>query len=116
MAEIRVGSLAIAKRASGEWSVDEPGVCYEVYELEDRAGYSFIFEKGGYDGFSPEDVETYLHVTGEQSAALARYQFKNEGRLSADHAAGVFQRAFDLTSPVPWPARTSCMIRPTANK
>jgi len=99
MADIRVGSIAIAKRASGEWSVDEPGVCYEVYELEDRAGYSFIFEKGGYDGFSPEDVETFLHVTGEQSAALADYQFKNEGRLSADHAAGVFQPAFDLASP-----------------
>jgi hypothetical protein len=99
MADIRVGSIAIAKRASGEWSVDEPGVCYEVYELEDRAGYSFIFEKGGYDGFSPEDVETYLHVTGEQSAALADCQFKNEGRLSADHAAGVFQRAFDRALP-----------------
>jgi hypothetical protein len=44
-------------------------------------------------------VETYLHVTGEQSAALAGYQFKNEVRLSADHAAGVFQRAFDLALP-----------------
>jgi hypothetical protein len=113
MADIRVGSIAIAKRASGEWSVDEPGVCYEVYELEDRAGYSFIFEKGGYDGFSPEDVETYLHVTGEQSAALAGYQFKNEGRLSADHAAGVFQRAFDRVLLRAVPARTSCSIRPT---
>jgi hypothetical protein len=98
MADIRVGSIAIAKRASGEWSVDEPGVCYEVYELEDRAGYSFIFEKGGYDGFSPEDAETFLHVTGGHSAALADYQFKDVGLLSADHAAGVFQPAFDLTS------------------
>jgi hypothetical protein len=55
------------KRASGEWSVDEPGVCYEVYELEDRAGHSFIFEKGDYDGFSPEGVETY---TSPASRAL----------------------------------------------
>jgi hypothetical protein len=99
MADIRVGSIAIAKRASGEWSLDEAGVCYEVYELEDRAGYSFIFKKGGYDGFSPQNVEIFLHVTGEHSAALAGYQFKNVGRLSADHAAGVFQPAFDLASP-----------------
>lgn len=99
MADIRVGSIAIAKRASGVSSVDEPGVCYEVYELEGRAGYSFIFEKGGYDGFSPQDVETFLHVTGEHSAALAGYQFKNVGRLSADHAAGLFQPAFALASP-----------------
>jgi len=99
MANIRVGSIAVAKRAIGEWSLDEPGVCYEVYELEDGAGYSFIFEKGGCDGFSPEDVETFLHVTGEQSAFRADYQFKNEGRLSADDAGGMFQPAFDIASP-----------------
>ncbi len=48
MADIRVGSIAIAKQASGVCRPAEPGVCYEVYELEDTAGYSFIFEMGGY--------------------------------------------------------------------
>jgi hypothetical protein len=34
MAHIRVGSIAIAKRASGGCRADELGVCYDVYELE----------------------------------------------------------------------------------
>jgi hypothetical protein len=82
MAEIRVGmgSIAITKRGCSEWSVNEAGVCYEVYEREGRAGYGF-FEKGGYDGFSPEDVERFLHITGERSAVLADYQFTDVGRL-----------------------------------
>jgi hypothetical protein len=100
MADIRVGSLAIAKRTAGEWSVDESAVCFEIYEMEEgRVGYSFVFEKGGYDGFNLEEVDTYLHVTGECSAALADYRFIDDTRLSADHAAGVFQPAFALASP-----------------
>ena len=100
MADIRVGSIAIAKRTAGEWSVDESAVCFEIYEMEEgRVGYSFVFEKGGYDGFNLEEVDTYLHVTRERSAALADYRFIDETRLSADHAAGVFQPAFALASP-----------------
>jgi hypothetical protein len=50
---IQVGSQVIAKRASGLNAVGERGVCYEVYQLGGRPGYSFILERGGYDGFSP---------------------------------------------------------------
>jgi hypothetical protein len=53
---IQVGSLAIATRASGVCDVGERGVCDEVYALGGRPGYSFLFEQGRYDGFSPEDV------------------------------------------------------------
>jgi hypothetical protein len=82
---IRVGSIAIAKHASGVCRAAEPGVCYEMYELDGRPSYGFIFAKGDYDGFSPDDVEIFLHVTGERSAVLAGYRFENVGQL-AGHA------------------------------
>src|SRR5712691_7718706 len=74
---IQVGSLAIATRASGVCDVGERGVCYEVYALGGRPGYSFLFEQGRYDGFSPEDVAMFLSITGEICAAVADYQFIN---------------------------------------
>ena len=57
---IRVGTLAVAKRGSGVCKEGEVGVCYEVYTLGDRPSYSFIFERGRFDGFSPRDVELFL--------------------------------------------------------
>ena len=73
MADIRVGSIAIAKRTAGEWSIDESAVCFEIYEMEEgRVGYSFVFEKGGYDGFNLEEVDTYLHVTRERQRCACR--------------------------------------------
>ena len=91
---IQVGSLAIAACASGVCDVGERGVCYEVYQLGGRPGYSFIFEKGRYDGFSPEDVALFLHITGEVCTAVADYQFTNVTRLSRDFAQGRFAPAF----------------------
>ena len=93
---IQVGSLALATRASGVSNVGERGVCYEVYTLGGRPGYSFIFEKGRYDGFSPEDVALFLTITGEVCTAVAAYQFINVSRLSRDFAQGRFAPAFAL--------------------
>jgi hypothetical protein len=104
MPKIEVGSLAIATRASGVCAVDEPGVCYEVYELEGRPGYSFIFQNGGHDGFNPQDVENFLHVTGGFSYPVADYRFENVGRLAADYKAGVFAPAFFTASNFTAPA------------
>jgi hypothetical protein len=70
---IQVGSLAIATRASGVSDMGERGVCYEVYTLGGRPGYSLLFEQGRYDGFSPEDVTLFLTITGEVCAAVADY-------------------------------------------
>ena len=56
MSAIQVGTLAVAKRDTGVCAAGERAVCYEVYQLDGRAGYSFIFERGGYDGFSPDEV------------------------------------------------------------
>jgi hypothetical protein len=91
---IQVGSLAIATRASGVCDVGERGVCYEVYALAGRPGYSFLFEQGRYDGFSPEDVALFLTITGEVCAAVAEYQFTTVTRLQRDWAQGRFAAAF----------------------
>lgn len=96
MTEIRVGTLATAKRDSAICSVGELGVCYEVYRLENRAGYSFIFEKGGYDGFSPGDVELFLEVTDVVFQSIATYQFENVTKLERDYHNGRFSEAFTL--------------------
>ena len=98
---IHVGSLAIATRASGVCDVGERGVCDEVYALGGRPGYSFIFEKGRYDGFSPEDVALFLTITGEVCTAVADYQFINVTRLSRDFAQGRFAPAFPPRLPAP---------------
>ena len=98
--DITVGTLAIAKRASGVCDAGERGVCYEVYELGGRPGYAFLFEKGRYDGFSPEDVALFLTVTDTVCATIADYQFTNVTRLRRDFAQGRFAEAFPPRPPV----------------
>jgi len=93
---LQVGSFVIAKRETAICAVGERGVCYEVYELAGRPGWSFIFEHGGYDGFSPGDVDLILEVTGEVCQEVANYQFKNVGRLCQDFHHGRFAVAFQV--------------------
>jgi len=93
---IQVGSLVIAKRASGVCDTNERGICYEVYELAGRPGWSFIFESGRYDGFSPEDVDTFLEVTGEVCQEVADYSFTNVGQLCRDFQRGRFDPVFHM--------------------
>ena len=97
---IQVGSLAIATRASGVCDGGERGVCDEVDARAGGPGYSFLFEQGRYDGFSPEDVARLLTITGEVCAAVAAYQFTNVTRLQRDWAHGWFAAAFP---PQPFP-------------
>jgi hypothetical protein len=91
---IQVGTMAIATRASGVCDVGEVGVCYAVYTLGGRPGYSFLFEKGRYDGFSPEDVAMFLTVTDTVCPTVADYQFTNVMRLLRDFRLGRFAEAF----------------------
>lgn len=93
---IQVGTLAIAKRDSSVCKEGEYGVCYEVYRLGDRPGYAFIFEHGGYDGFSPFDVEMFLEVTELVVPSVADYEFANVGRLVQDYRAGRFAEALAM--------------------
>jgi len=96
---IQVGSLAIATRTSGVCDVGERGVCDEVYARGGRPGYSFLFEQGRYDGFSPEDVALFLTITGEVCAAVAAYQCTNVTRLQRDWAQGRCAAAFPPQPP-----------------
>jgi hypothetical protein len=91
---IQVGTLVLAKRASAVCAAGERGVCYEVYKLGGRPGYSIIFQAGGYDGFSPDDVEIFLDVTGRVCPAVADYRFSNVNRLASDFEEGPFAAAF----------------------
>lgn len=93
---IGLGSIAVATRTTAICQMGEIGVCYEVYTLDNRPGYSFIFEHGGYDGFSPNDVATMLIVTGHTSEPVANYHFRNAGQLIRDYEAGRFAAAFLL--------------------
>jgi hypothetical protein len=98
--EIKVGSIVIAKRKTGICDVGEIGVCYELRQLmagkkgERRPGYSFIFQRGQYDGFSPGEVAVLLKPTGRVCAAAADYKFRNATQLGRDFRAGRFDSAF----------------------
>jgi hypothetical protein len=76
--------------------VGEPGGCYELYELNGRSGWSFIFRSGRYDALSPEDVDLFLHITGMICRPVAGYRFRNVLRLTRDFHAGLFHPAFPL--------------------
>jgi hypothetical protein len=91
---IQLGSLVTATRDTAICAAGERGVCYEIYRLDGRAGYSFIFERGGYDGFSPDDVALMLEVSGDRCPMLADYQFINVLRLQKDFHEGRFADAF----------------------
>jgi hypothetical protein len=96
MTEIRVGTLATAKRDSAICSVGELGVCYDIYTIGSRPGYSFIFEQGGYDGFSPEDIELFLEVTDVVFPSIASYTFENVTQLERDFHNGRFAEALTI--------------------
>lgn len=95
MNAIQLGSLVIAKRDTGVCAAGERGVCYELYRLDGRAGQSFIFERGGYDGFSPDEVKLMLTVTGEICPQVSDYHFINVMRLQKDFYEGRFADAFE---------------------
>ena len=91
--QLRIGSLVLAKKASGVCDRGERGVVYETYELGRRPGWSVIFQSGRHDGFSPCDVDFFLDVTGEVSEELTGYTFENVIRLAADFGRGHFAPA-----------------------
>jgi hypothetical protein len=91
---IQVGSIALARRKTGVCDIGEIGVCYEVYTLDNRPGYSFIFQSGRYDGSSPDDVHLFLIVTDEVCSTIADYQYHDGMRLRRDFEQGRFDEAF----------------------
>lgn len=94
MSALKIGSIVIAWKCTGVCQTGEPGVCYEEYTIGNRPGWSIIFRDGGYDGFSPDDVNRFLHVTGKVSDSVARYRFQNVQKLMRDYDNGIFEMAF----------------------
>ena len=94
MLDITVGSLVVVKRNTAICDEGEVGVCYELYGTSEQPGYGFIFERGGYDGFSAEEVDTFLDATGVMLPSIAAYEFENVGRLKRDYRQGRFREAF----------------------
>lgn len=91
----KVGMVAIATRECAVFAFGEAGVCYETYPRSSgELGWSFIFERGEFDGFSAEDVALCLHLTGEVVPELAGYAFAGVGRLREDWRQGRFGLAF----------------------
>jgi len=73
------------------------GVCYEVYELGGCQGYSFIFENGRYDGFSPDECESFLTEVGSYPLT---YKFENVIKLDRDFRNGKFDLIFELAKTI----------------
>lgn len=92
--KIEIGSLVVVTRSTAICDEGEVGVCYELYGTPEQPGYGFIFERGGYDGFSPEDVNVFLEVTGVVLPSIASYAFENVGQLRRDFRQGRFVEAF----------------------
>jgi len=87
------------KRKSGVCDVGECGVCYEVYELGDSPGYSFMFEKGQHDSLSASEVDMFWQVTDAICQSVVDYQFTSAVRLMRDDDSGRFALAFTPRSP-----------------
>ena len=93
---MKVGQIIKAKLGTAVNSRNEVGVCYEAYREGNRAGWGIIFEDGGYDGFSPEEVRKFLVVSDHIDQTLKNYEFTSVLRLRDDYDRGLFSNAFEL--------------------
>lgn len=91
---LQVGDVVKAGRASGINGQDEIGVVVDLYNIDNCDGWMIQFEHGGYDGFSPEDLEAF-HVTYlRHEPSLSSYAFKNVIKLQDDYDSGLFTQAW----------------------
>ncbi len=92
LTEPRVGTIVQLKvRCLGN-EAGVTGVCYNVYTIGDRKGYAFIFENGNYDGFAPDEVESFLLVLDHYDRF--GYNFTHVIKLSRDFESGAFDEVF----------------------
>lgn len=92
-----MGARVYATRSTGVCAAGEPGLVVEAYEIGSRPGRSVIFQAGGYDGFSPEDLKAMLTPEGSVDERVAVYAFQNVKQLFNDWRAGKFR--FGLFEP-----------------
>lgn len=98
---IDVGTVAIAKRDTRICGRGEKGVCYRIepYPGGDARGegYAFVFERGGYDGFTVDEVDRDLLLTGDVAQTALGYRYSNVLALVEDWRRGVFRTGADAT-------------------
>jgi len=94
---MRVGTIVTIERASAINKAGERGVVYEDY----GSGVSIIFESGGYDGFSLDDLQVFGVKEVGVCSLLSGYNFTNVMRLSEDFSRGLFKPGFNYGKPGP---------------
>ena len=88
-----LGARVFAIRACGVCEAGEAGLVVEAYELGGRPGRTILFERGEYDGFSPDDLAMITLPLGSVDPKAAAYRFAGVGRLSDDMRRGAFDFA-----------------------
>lgn len=85
----RVGTVVRCNVNGGPLRKGMIGVCYELYQLGNHQGASFIFDTRFYDGFSQQEQEQMLLEIGH-CRELENYSFSNVIKLERDFFSGVF--------------------------
>lgn len=89
--ELYVGSKVILLRDVMNEKSGSIGYVYEVYERGDNTlGVSVIFQKGSYDGFSPEEQELCLQFV-ENDSRFSMYEFNNVNQVAKDYREGYWR-------------------------
>ena len=98
--ELRVGNLWRLKSECLGNPAGTVGVCYEVYEIGEHAGFSLIFPNGSYDGFGVGTCAP-MFLIGQPVGfceEVAGYQFTNVIQLGRDFDSGVFAKAMEMAA------------------
>ena len=93
-----VGDVVILKDSLLMMScpIGTKGCVYEEYDIGDGPGAGVIFENGTYDGFSPEDQESFFDFVAHCDEC-EDYVFRNVMQLSRDYDKGLFLPAFTFS-------------------
>jgi hypothetical protein len=93
---LQLGQVVIATRKTAVCDVGERGIVYEQYDLGEGPAVSVIFERGRYDGFSPDEQRTMLAPAEWGGKPLfykpaQSYMFSNVMKLWQDFERGAFR-------------------------
>lgn len=102
MEHFGLGAKVYAKANSGVCSAGERGVVVEEYRLGARSGRTIVFERGGYDGFSADEIGLFVVAEGSVDGTLGSYRFEGVHPLQRDLRRGAFAQAFATAPYAQW--------------
>jgi uncharacterized protein YktA (UPF0223 family) len=91
---IQIGTRAKLKIPCMRNPTGTIGICFEIYNIGDNSGASFIFPNSSYDGFSSQEVEEFLEFYDNGDL---QYEFTNVNQLMKDFHNGMFNKYFKET-------------------